>query len=45
MKEAQKVVHKACTKEEVIELGRSNAELLLIHMYRFIGWETEIEWI
>lgn len=44
MREAQRLVNHACTKEEIIEQGRYNTKLLLTHMYRFIDWDVEIVW-
>lgn len=44
MRKAQRLVYDSCTGEEVMSQARSQTELMLTNMYRFIGWKAEVVW-
>jgi hypothetical protein len=44
MGQAQKLVNNACENRTVLEQAEYNTNLLLVNMYRFLGYEAEIQW-
>lgn len=45
MKEAQRLVHFACSRSDILEQARSNAVLMIRGMYRMANYEVEVEWM
>ncbi len=45
MRLAQRQVEQSCHSTEHIDRAKQNCELLLCMMYRFAGWNVQVEWL
>jgi hypothetical protein len=44
MLEAQKLVERASSDIEYVQVAQKNAELILSNVYDMVGWKVTVEW-